>query len=145
MSDHGSTSDQSPVTRLDDAESWELLRSERVGRLATSIDRQPEIFPVNFVVDGDDIVFRTAQGSKLFEVVANDHVAFEVDRWDEGESGWSVVCTGRAARVESQADADHCDTLGLRPWVAKVKTTYVRIHVTRISGRRFVFGDEPEL
>lgn len=133
--------ENSPVTQLDPAESWELLRTRPVGRLATSVDGRPEIFPVNFVVDGTDIVFQTAQGWKLFELVANDRVAFEADDWSEGVSGWSVICNGRAERVDAQSDIDHCETLGLQPWVGTVKTTFVRIHVEEISGRRFAFDN----
>ncbi|MBA3288174.1 MAG: pyridoxamine 5'-phosphate oxidase family protein, partial [Acidimicrobiia bacterium] len=44
---------------------WELLRSMSVGRLATYASGRPHIVPVNFVVDGRTIVFRTAEGAKL--------------------------------------------------------------------------------
>ncbi|MBA3288089.1 MAG: pyridoxamine 5'-phosphate oxidase family protein, partial [Acidimicrobiia bacterium] len=40
-------------------------RSMSVGRLATYASGRPHIVPVNFVVDGRTIVFRTAEGAKL--------------------------------------------------------------------------------
>ena len=66
-------------TELEEDTSWGYLDSVEVGRLATAHDGQPSVLPVNFVVDGTSIVFRTAEGTKLAEVVLNQHVAFEAD------------------------------------------------------------------
>ena len=134
---------QPPITRLDEAEAWQLLGSAQVGRLATVIERQPDIFPVNFVLDGPAVVFRTAEGSKLLQLIVNSGVAFEVDSWHE-RSGWSVVVKGEAAEVTDQADLDHIDTLGLTPWVPTVKNHFIRIRAAEISARRFAFGVEPD-
>ncbi|MGH3594788.1 MAG: pyridoxamine 5'-phosphate oxidase family protein, partial [Mycobacterium sp.] len=54
-----------PITILSESESWQLLASQSLGRLVTSVDGQPEIFPVNFVVQNRTVLFRTAQGTKL--------------------------------------------------------------------------------
>ena len=132
-----------PITVLSEHEAWQLLGTARVGRLATVIDRQPDIFPVNFVVDGQSLVFRTAEGSKLLQLIVNSGVAFEVDSWHE-RSGWSVVVKGEAAEVTDQADLDHIDTLGLTPWVPTVKNHFIRIKAAEISARRFAFGVEPD-
>ncbi|MFH8250225.1 pyridoxamine 5'-phosphate oxidase family protein [Microbacterium sp. B2969] len=64
---------------LTDDQCWNLLARCSLGRLAVAIDGQPEIFPVNYVVDGPRVLFRTAPGSKLAELTANPRVAFEVD------------------------------------------------------------------
>lgn len=133
---------QSPVTRLSKAEAWELLRSSPVGRLATVIDRQPDIFPVNFVVEGTSVIFRTAEGSKLLQVTVNARVAFQADGWVT-DTGWSVVAKGTATEVDDAEERDRIERL-LHPWVATVKTHVVRIDVDEIEGRRFVFGEEPE-
>ena len=133
---------QSLVTRLSEAEAWELLRSSSVGRLATVINRQPDIFPVNFVVEDSSVIFRTAEGSKLLQVTVNERVAFQADGWVT-DTGWSVVAKGTAAEVEDPAERDRIEQL-LHPWVASVKTHVVRIDVDEIDGRRFVFGEEPE-
>jgi nitroimidazol reductase NimA-like FMN-containing flavoprotein (pyridoxamine 5'-phosphate oxidase superfamily) len=42
-----------------------LLGTEEVGRLGVVLDGRPEIFPVNYTVDGDGVLFRTADGAKL--------------------------------------------------------------------------------
>ncbi len=81
---------------LRDNTCWDLVRSAQVGRLAVVLDEQPEIFPVNHLVDHGTVMFRTALGTKL-NAADGHRVAFEVDGVDQ-ESGeaWSVVLKGRA-------------------------------------------------
>lgn len=77
-----------PVTVLSACESWELLSGAALGRLVTSVDGQPEIFPVNFVVQDRTVLFRTAEGTKLVSSAINNRVLFEAD--GHGASGgWS--------------------------------------------------------
>lgn len=131
------------VTVMSDEESWALLAHEPLGRLATTIGDDIEMFPVNYVLDGETVVFRTAQGSKLFELTVNSRVAFEVDAY-AGEGGWSIVVHGDAEVLEDPAEVERVEQLPLRPWVPTIKTIYVRIRPHYVSGRRFRFGDEPE-
>lgn len=133
---------QSPVTRLSRAEAWELLAGAPVGRLATVINRQPDIFPVNFIVEDSSVIFRTSEGSKLLQLTVNARVAFQADGWVT-DTGWSVVVKGTATEVTDADERDRIERV-LHPWVATVKTHVVRIDVDEIEGRRFVFGDEPE-
>ena len=132
-----------PVSELTEQQCWERLGSTEVGRLSTVVGRQPDIFPVNFVLDGPSVVFRTAEGSKLLSLTINDAVAFEADGWDSS-SGWSVVIKGSAAEVTDWDDLARVERLPLRPWIPTLKLHYVRITATRISGRTFLFGPEPD-
>ncbi len=131
-----------PVTVLDEDHSWDLLAGAHVGRLATAVGGTPEIFPVNYVVDGESVVFRSAEGSKLLEIVLNDLVAFEADGWTDN-AGWSVICRGHASLIEAEAEVARAEALPLKPWIPTVKTNFVRITVEEISGRRFAFGPDP--
>ncbi|QGF24917.1 pyridoxamine 5'-phosphate oxidase family protein [Raineyella fluvialis] len=131
------------ITVLSDEESWELLAQQPIGRLATTIGDDIEMFPVNYVLDGQTVVFRTAQGSKLFELTVNSRVAFEVDSYED-EGGWSIVVHGDAEVLQDVNEIAAVEQLPLRPWVATIKTTYVRIRPHYVSGRRFRFGEEPE-
>ena len=36
------------------------------------------------------------------------------------------------------------EALGITPWVPTLKDYYVRVDVTRLSGRHFTFGKHPE-
>ena len=51
-----------PISILSETECWNLLSSVALGRLVTSVDGEPAIFPVNFVVQHRTVLFRTAEG-----------------------------------------------------------------------------------
>lgn len=135
--------ENNPVTIIEEDTCWGYLASQEVGRLATAKDGQPEIFPINYCVDGQSIVFRTASGSKLQELVKNAHVAFEIDGWNE-EGGWSIVIKGDASEITSAHELALADKMPLKPWVPTVKSHYVRVVPSDISGRAFTFGPEPK-
>jgi nitroimidazol reductase NimA-like FMN-containing flavoprotein (pyridoxamine 5'-phosphate oxidase superfamily) len=120
-----------------------LLSSTPLGRLVTILDGEPEIFPVNFVTQRRTLLFRTAQGTKLFSAVMNDRIAFEADNHTAAE-GWSVIVKGRAHLLSATAEILEAQDAQLRPWIATLKPLYVRVIALEISGRRFKFGPEPD-
>ncbi len=132
----------SPVSTLSEDSSWGLLAALEVGRLATVDGDQPEIFPINFVIDGLSVVFRTATGSKLANLTENAHVAFEADTWDL-DGGRSVVIKGTASVITDEDELRRAQALPLNPWVPTVKTHFVRVTPSDIQGRIFRFGPEP--
>ena len=138
MSVHGES-----MTVLSDDESWHLLASMALGRLVTCLEGQPAIFPVNFVVQRRTVLFRTAEGAKLFSAVMNNRVAFEADDHNVSE-GWSVIVTGRARVLYTTAEEEEAERAHLLPWTATLKRRYVRVLPSEISGRRFRFGSEPD-
>ncbi|MGO1539608.1 MAG: pyridoxamine 5'-phosphate oxidase family protein [Leucobacter sp.] len=133
----------SPVHELEPSESWERLKTHHLGRLVTVVGGAAEIFPVNYVIDDDSIVFRTAEGSKLVELTINDSVLFEVDDYST-ENVWSVVVRGRAVRVVSPEESSALDALALVPMIPTVKRNYVRITPERLTGRAFRQAPEPD-
>lgn len=131
------------VEQLDEEACWDVLGRNELGRLAVSVLGEPDIFPINYVVDGPRLYFRTAPGSKLAELAANPRVAFEVDEHDDASAA-SVVLKGRARRVELQREIDALDALPLRPWIPTLKYRWVQIAPDSISGRRFERAPEPD-
>ena len=127
-----------PYEELSTDNCWGYLAAQEVGRLGVSVDGLAEILPINFALDGEFIVFRTAEGSKLAKITVNNNVAFEVDGWDD-DSAWSVIVTGTAEVIESSTDLQRFEHLPLRPWLNTVKQTWVRIVPTKVSGRAFEF------
>lgn len=129
---------------LDRDSCWQLLARAEVGRLAVSIARHPDIFPVNFAVVDESIVFRTAEGTKLVSIVVGPAVAFEVDGFDaERGEAWSVVVKGTASEVDV-FDAPDDSAFPIFPWSATPKPRFVRITADSIDGRRFrVVGRRP--
>ena len=117
----------------------QLLADEHVGRLAVVVGGRPEIFPINYVLDGDAVVFRTSSGTKLAGTTQGE-VAFEVDMTHgPSGSGWSVVVHGVAQEV---TDLDRPDlrerlhSLPLGVWAGGDRPHLMRIAPTEITGRR---------
>jgi uncharacterized protein len=132
-----------PVTILSATESWDLLSTVALGRLVTSVEGQPEIFPVNFVVQRRTVLFRTAEGTKLVSTAINNRVLFEADDHDAAE-GWSVIVKGTARMLRTNEQIQEAEQAQLLPWIATLKQHYVRVLPISISGRRFRFGPEPD-
>jgi nitroimidazol reductase NimA-like FMN-containing flavoprotein (pyridoxamine 5'-phosphate oxidase superfamily) len=128
------------VETLDEQECWELLELAPIGRIALAAGAEIDIFPLNFVVHDGCLWFRTAPGTKLLELTINPSAAIEIDGWDEGEA-YSVVVKGAAERLVHAADLDTAESLGLTPWVPILKTRWVRVRPTVVSGRRFRRAD----
>ena len=137
------TENTDPVVVLTEQESREKLASQELGRIVTHVGDVVDLFPVNYALDGDGILFRTAPGSKLLELTVNADVLFEVDDHSDTEA-WSVIVRGRAEALESDADIQRADAAGLRPWIPTLKRVYVRITPSSISGRAFHRTPEPE-
>jgi nitroimidazol reductase NimA-like FMN-containing flavoprotein (pyridoxamine 5'-phosphate oxidase superfamily) len=132
-----------PVSILSVGESWDLLARVALGRLVTSVDGQPEIFPVNFVVQHRTVLFRTAEGTKLASAAINSRVLFEADDHNPVE-GWSVIVKGAARVLRAADEIQDAEQAPLLPWTAWRKPNYVRILPVSITGRRFRFGPEPQ-
>jgi nitroimidazol reductase NimA-like FMN-containing flavoprotein (pyridoxamine 5'-phosphate oxidase superfamily) len=124
---------------MDRAESLRMVAGEEVGRIAVVVGGAPHVVPVNYVVDGDAIVFRTAAGTKLAGA-ASGPIAFEVDSFDRASrSGWSVVVHGRAEEVlatDAQEVVQRLDALPLSPWSTHDKPHLVRVVAGVVTGRR---------
>lgn len=120
---------------LHPGECWDLLRAQEFGRLAFTVLDELHITPINYAVDDDTLLFRTAAGSKLFSVELGGEVAFEIDEIVD-EEATSVVVRGRARRLEE--DEEHrAENLPLRPWLGTDKPFVVEITPTDVSGRRY--------
>lgn len=127
--------EEQPIHDMAESECWEALRSHEFGRMAYHLVDEVSIVPLNYAVDGERLIFRTAPGSKLLGVVMNTDVAFEIDDFS-GDVAWSVIAHG-CARVLDGEEARAADNLPLRPWVDTPKYNVVAIEVNEISGRRF--------
>ena len=130
------------VRVLTDDQAWDLLSSVSLGRLVTNVGGQMEIFPVNFATQNNTVLFRTAEGTKLFGTVMNEQVLFEADDHTVAD-GWSVVIRGTARVLTTTGEIHEADRAELIPWVPTEKLRYVRITPDEMSGRHFRFGPEP--
>ncbi len=129
------------VAHIDDVPHGEclaLLAGAAVGRLGLLVDGRPEIFPVNYAMDGDVVLFRTGEGTVLNQAALTT-VAFEVDQFDEaGQSGWSVLVQGTAQDIGDAIDhnSERLRRLTLISWAPGTRTRWFQIRPDKITGRR---------
>ena len=122
---------------LSPAQCLDLLGGASVGRVAVTVAALPAIFPVNYGLLEDQIVFLTGEGTKLRAALERAVVAFQVDHIDEDTaSGWSVMVVGVAEEITDAAAFAAASRLDLRPFAAGNRSHFVRIRPEFISGRR---------
>jgi nitroimidazol reductase NimA-like FMN-containing flavoprotein (pyridoxamine 5'-phosphate oxidase superfamily) len=125
------------LEHLSTADCWEFLGSTPVGRIGVLNDSAPEIYPVNHVLDGDTILFRTDPGSKLRGLLRSPAVCYQVDGIEPVDAtGWSVLVKGRAVELHDPDELRHAATLSLRYWTIGDKAHWIRIVPDEITGRR---------
>lgn len=123
---------------LDADECWKLLAEAKVGRLAVLADGHPDVFPVNFMVDGRTLVFRTGAGTKQQAILADGVVALEADALSaEFGLAWSVVVKGKAEDSRSTGEELNQVRRGLFPWQGVGQEHLIRITPSSVTGRRF--------
>ncbi len=129
---------ESRLHELTREECMELLRSRPLfGRIGYVVDGVPVIVPVNFIVDGESVVFSTAKGSKLSWLTNHGRVAFEVDHGRPlDRSGWSVLVRGTALEVTDPARLKALAEGPLHSWAVPSADHWVRISIDEVSGRR---------
>lgn len=126
------------VEELSTDDCWALLRGAAVARLAVCVEGHPEIFPINYVVDGETVVFRSAEGTKVSAALAQPQVAVEIDGHDPAAGqAWSVVVKGRAEAVRPGHDLMQALELPLFPWQSGPKNRFLRVLPAAVTGRRF--------
>ena len=126
------------LVELTAEECLSLLASRSVGRIGVVTPNGPVIFPVNYSLAKDAIVFRTLPYGVIANHAHEAAVAFEVDDLDDTmQEGWSVLATGTSRRIE---DPDQVRSIreGLdpEPWVDGQRNLYFCVEWSNLSGRR---------
>lgn len=132
--------DRSTIEHIEHDACLELLRGDEIGRLAIVDGPRPMIFPVNYVLDGEDIVIRTAPGTKI-DHGTRSAACFEIDDFDRAQrAGWSVVVTGRLEEL-TMYDGPHfarASELPVHPWAGGTKDHILRLVPVSVTGRRIL-------
>jgi hypothetical protein len=116
----------------------ELLAGRRVGRLGLTTPAGLRIYPVNYALHGDDIVFRTLPYGEVANNAVDAQVAFSVDQLDEDmRSGWHVLAVGTCRRVEDPGEVRMIrDESDPQPWAEGQRILYFRLTWDDLTGRR---------
>jgi len=122
---------------FDRARCMALVASVPVGRVVYTDQALPAVMPMNFVMDGEEVVIHTASDSALAAAIRNAVVAFQTDDFDPAATtGWSVTITGQARLVEDPEEIARLARLPLRPWIPMANGQFIRIPVRHVTGRR---------
>lgn len=131
------THDANGLEVLGREECLHLLTKMPVGRIGVTIHALPVILPVNFALDGERVIVRSAAGSKLTAAMTGAVVALEVDDFDTMDhSGWSVLVQGRSRVMEDPDEIDRALLLPLRAWASDKPDRFITIDLELVSGRR---------
>jgi len=113
-------------------ECWTLAVTRPVGRLAWCGAQGPTVLPVNFAVNGTNVLVRTTAYSEVSRECDDSPVAFEIDDIDtENRAGWSVLMRGRGHLEYGPAGGQEPDV-----WLSGPRSLRLRIEVTEVTGRR---------
>lgn len=128
----------SALERISRDECMELVKSLSIGRVAVAVpDQAPLVVPVNYVLDGEVVVFRSDLGTKL-SAVHHQPISFQVDFVDPfHRTGWSVLIQGDAY----EATAWEVGHLDIRPWAGGDKQHWVRLVPKVVTGRRIALPE----
>jgi uncharacterized protein len=149
MPSNGTSSEALDPGGLDEinaAECWRLLGTQAVGRVAVIVGHYPLVFPVNYAVDDNSILYRTGTGTKLHSI-HRSNVTFQVDSIDPiHHTGWSVMVKGVAQElnvVRNQGTVSRAELQGASPWAPGERNHFIRILADDITGRRIRPGELP--
>ncbi|MEA3054576.1 MAG: uncharacterized protein QOD30_8 [Actinomycetota bacterium] len=132
----------SGVEILDRDACMRLLRANELGRLALSVGGSPEIFPVNYELDGETILIRSGGGTKV-RAVGHTHGCFEIDGIDRpNRTGWSVIAKGRLEELTEYDSSERTREVGatIDTWAGGERAHLLCLHIERLTGRRV--GDQ---
>lgn len=133
------------VERLDEAECWGRLLGAQVGRLAFEGASAVESVPLNYVLRGRTLVFRTAADAALLTPQRRP-VAFEIDGWNT-RTAWSVIAHGSLRRSQDPDALAREAEIGIEPWAPDERgprSVVVELVVASVSGRAFPRRTHPD-
>jgi hypothetical protein len=129
------------IEHLGDSECLELLGAAKVGRLAYTGRYGPTVLPVVYKLHEGSIVFHTFQDTFTEEDLrtgiaeAEYHVAFEIEQIDpEALEGWTVLVTGPAHHVDTEAEYEAIINAGADPMPDARAEHLIRVKLHSISG-----------
>jgi nitroimidazol reductase NimA-like FMN-containing flavoprotein (pyridoxamine 5'-phosphate oxidase superfamily) len=125
------------MVAMDRQEALAMIASVGYGRVVFTDQALPAIRPVNHVIDDEHVIIRTHLGSALSTVAGTPGggvVAYEADDIDPDKRlGWSVVITGMAEVIQSEALERRYEDM-LEPWVSRPTDQVIRIVPGIVSG-----------
>jgi uncharacterized protein len=127
------------LRELERGDCLRLLDRGVIGRVVYTDAALPAVQPVSYLLDGQEVIFRTGGGSKLAAVTRRAVVAFQADQIDaRTHTGWSVLGVGLAYEV---TDPHRLAEFADRPpmlWASDHTAHTMVIPLQQLTGRHLV-------
>ncbi len=124
--------------RLDAEQCWKLVGSQGTGRIGFMSDTHIEIVPARYDAHRGTAYFRAGTFGELARRVHGQSVSLQVEELDRRTfSGWSVLMSGQAHRVEDAATVAALWSAGRpSPWLPSPDSQWIALPVDDIAGER---------
>jgi nitroimidazol reductase NimA-like FMN-containing flavoprotein (pyridoxamine 5'-phosphate oxidase superfamily) len=138
MASHDADGRRRRLESLGTSQCWQLVADRGVGRVAFMGDTRLRIVPTRYDAEGHTAYFRALTFGELARGGHDRHMSLQVDDVDhESFTGWSVLMSGMAHRVEDAATIASLWSLGRpHPWVSGPETQWIALVVDTIEGQR---------
>jgi uncharacterized protein len=135
----GATHAPTPGVELDELDRGECLRllaAQAIGRVVFTDSAMPAAQPVNYLLIGEEVLFRTANGSKLGAAARRAVLGFQTDQIDpDSATGWSVLGVGQSYEITDPARLESLARTLPTPWPSGQTVHTIAIPLTQLTGR----------
>lgn len=123
---------------LDAAECWRLVGQHGLGRVVFAGDTHAQVVPTSYDALSGTAYFRAPTFGELARRVHDHATSLQVDDIDPGTfTGWSVVMSGTAHRVEDAATVASLWPLDRPdPWFPGARPQWIALPVDELHGQR---------
>jgi nitroimidazol reductase NimA-like FMN-containing flavoprotein (pyridoxamine 5'-phosphate oxidase superfamily) len=130
------------VNELGRDECLRLLAGQKVGRLLLVEDAVPIAQPVNYVLDGEEVVFATGSRRKRRAAERQRTLGFQIDHVDsDSHCGWSVLGGGEAYEITAPLRLAQLDRAMGDSWVPGAVGHVIAIPLRILQGRRLALAE----
>jgi len=141
---HADTDQQVGLVELNRTECLRLLGQGVIGRIVYTVGALPAVLPVNYAMDGEEIIFRTGSDTILEAATSNEVVAFEVDDVNlETRTGWSVLALGKAYHITDPARLTELTARVPPPWAPGRSANTIAVPTLLLTGRQLRRPSDP--
>lgn len=135
------------INEMSEAESRELLRTHKLGRLGCCAAGEPYVIPINYLYADDGLYVHSLPGHKIELMRGNPQVCLQVDEIQDAYNWRSVIAFGgyeeitdraeREARIASLfKDLPHLTPVESMMTKGLPEAIVFRIRIERITGVR---------
>ncbi|MEU7815676.1 pyridoxamine 5'-phosphate oxidase family protein [Pseudonocardia sp. NPDC049154] len=118
------------------ADCLRLLATVNLGRVVHTERAMPAAHPVTFLLQDEEVIFRTGSLTKATAASRGAVFAFQVDHVDfTSRTRWSVLGVGQAYLVAAAARLAELDGRLPPPWAPDYDGYTIAIALTQLSGR----------